>query len=284
LLLGEERKSFFVMWVLVFLIGAVMMMTYQEPNGAYQLPVTMIQSNSAENVYTSNMPTEYSFSIRDSAGEVVKDFAITHTKLMHVIVARQDLAYFQHLHPEFNKETGVFTVKDLMFPDDGVYRIFADFVPSNTKIPTTISEDVSVGVGEKYKPEAFGSEEKVKVFNGVKVSLMNHGVFKTGEESMLRFSLSQDGKPVIDLETYLGALGHSIILREGSLDFIHAHPMGNMNTTQNGNINFMVDFPETGRYKIFTQFQRNEKVFTTDFVVSVAEGATNSNRMETMNH
>ncbi|MBX7109618.1 MAG: hypothetical protein K1X61_13280 [Chitinophagales bacterium] len=37
LLLGEEKKGFLAVWVIVLLIGAVMMATYQEPVGAYQL-------------------------------------------------------------------------------------------------------------------------------------------------------------------------------------------------------------------------------------------------------
>lgn len=39
LLLGEEKKGFLAVWVIVLLIGAVMMSTYQEPAGAYQLSI-----------------------------------------------------------------------------------------------------------------------------------------------------------------------------------------------------------------------------------------------------
>jgi len=87
----------------------------------------------------------------------------------------------------------------------------------------TISEDVAVGTN--YTPQPFGSPEKTKTFDGYQVSLATHGTPMTGTENMLMFSLSQNGKPVTDLEPYLGALGHSVILKEGTLDFIHAHPM-----------------------------------------------------------
>ena len=79
--------------------------------------------------------------------------------------------------------------------------------------------------------------------------------------------------PVKDLETYLGALGHAVVLREGTLDFIHAHPVEDAAKPQNGKVNFMVYFPEAGKYKVFTQFQRAGKVITIEFVVTVAEGA-----------
>ena len=47
----------------------------------------------------------------------------------------------------------------------------------------------------------------------------------------------------------------------------------------------MVDFPEAGKYKVFTQFQRAGKVFTTDFVVTVAQGTSSlDDTQKTMEH
>ena len=135
----------------------------------------------------------------------------------------------------------------------------------------TISEDVKAG--STYNPMPIGMEEKTKIFEGLEVSLATHGTPASGAENMLMFSLKQNGKAVTDLEPYLGALGHSVILREGTLDFIHAHPMEDVGATQNGMVDFMVNFPEPGTYKVFTQFQRGGKVITTDFVVSVAQGS-----------
>lgn len=72
------------------------------------------------------------------------------------------------------------------------------------------------------------------------------------------------------------------MLREGTLDFIHAHPMQDAKKPQTGEVDFMVDFPEAGRYKVFTQFQRDGEVFTTDFVVSVAQGANSGSMNESV--
>lgn len=251
-----------------------------------------VKSDSSGKTYSVNSPNEYSFSIVDDQGDTLKNFEITHTKLMHVIVARKDLAYFQHVHPEFNQATGVFSFKDLTFPADGVYRIFADFAPgggqkdsSGMPLPVTLSEDVPVGIGANYTPQMLGSEERTKTFGDYQVTFSTDKTLMSGVQSMITFNLKQNGKPVTDLQEYLGALGHSVILREGNLDFIHAHPMEDVTTDQDGKVDFMVDFPEAGKYKIFTQFQRNGKVFTTDFVVSVIQGANSSgSSMPGMNH
>lgn len=261
-----------------------------EPNGiaTQSLRSYSIHSNSTGKTYAVNIPAEYSFSIMDQEGNTLKNFAITHTKPMHVIVVRKDLAYFQHIHPLYNSASGTFTFEDLMFPVDGDYRIFADFAVEDGKmddmgmpLAITLSQDVSVGSQANYEPQEIGNEETNKTFEGLQIVLNTHGQLKTGAESMLMFYLSENGNPVVDLEPYLGALGHSVILREGTLDFIHAHPMENLSATQTGNVDFMVDFPDPGRYKLFTQFQRNSKVITTDFVVTVDKGAvSDSTKMD----
>ncbi len=250
-----------------------------------------LQSDSSGKTYSVKTPSEYSFSIVDEQSNTLKDFAITHTKLMHVIVVRKDLAYFQHVHPAFDQATGKFTFKDLTFPADGVYRIFADFAPAGGQkdamgapLPVTLSEDVPVGTGANYTLKALGSEEKSKTFDGYQVALSFDQALVSGKEVMLTFNLKQNGKPITDLEEYLGALGHAVILREGNLDFIHAHPMEDAKRPQTGEVGFMVNFPETGRYKVFTQFQRAGKVFTTDFVVTVGQGSDSMQSMPGMDH
>ena len=238
-----------------------------------------IKSDSSGKTYAVNTPNGYSFSIVDDQGNTLKNLEITHTKQMHVIVVRGDLANFQHLHPEYDPNSGRFTV-DIMFPSDGRYRVFADFVPrggqmgpDGVPLGVTISEDISVGNVGAYVPQPLENEQHVKTFDvyDVTLSTMPQSL-KSGEEAMLTFSLNQNGKPITDLEEYLGALGHSVALREETLDFIHAHPMDNSLADQRGKVAFMVTFPQEGTYKIFTQFQRNGKVFVTDYVVYVAKG------------
>lgn len=237
-----------------------------------------IKSNAQTSTFTMNTPSSYSFSIVDDQGNILKDFQITHTKLLHLIVVRKDLAYFQHVHPDFDQTTGTFTLKDLTFPADGQYRIFADFAPvgaqidaMGTPLAVTPFEDASVGNTANYVAQSIGSGEKTKTFGDLTVALATQSAPTSGAEGMLTFSLSQNGKPVTDLQTYLGALGHAVILREGNLDFIHAHPVEAATSPQSGKVNFMVDFPEAGKYKVFTQFQRGGKVITTDFVVTVTQ-------------
>jgi len=61
----------------------------------------------------------------DERGETVRDFDAEHERRMHLIVARRDLATFQHLHPE-QQADGSWAVP-LRLDEAGSYRLFADF-------------------------------------------------------------------------------------------------------------------------------------------------------------
>lgn len=233
--------------------------------------------------YQPNKPSIYSFRVVDDQGNILKDYDTVHEKIMHFIVVRKDLANFQHVHPDFDSATGEFSLSTLTFPSDGKYRLFADFTPTssqmgadNTKLPVTISQDVNVGNLANYKQVAIGNTTTTKTFDGYQFALTKTPLqLATGSENKLTFTITQNDKPVKDLEKYLGALGHSVILSEGDLQFIHAHPVEDPTKPQTGNVNFMVDFPEAGKYKVFTQFQKDGKVITTDFVVIVVLGQAN---------
>ncbi|OGZ70740.1 MAG: hypothetical protein A3F47_00470 [Candidatus Staskawiczbacteria bacterium RIFCSPHIGHO2_12_FULL_38_11] len=236
--------------------------------------------------YSVNAQSQYSFSVVDDQGNTLKDFEVTHTKAMHVIVVRKDLANFQHVHPEFDKATGIFTLKYLTFPADGIYRIFADFAPAGGQkdamglpLPVTLFDDVSVGIGESYASTPLGSQRWTDVFDGYQADLSYGSSLVSGQERELAFTIKNNEMPVKDLQGYLGALGHTVILREESLDFIHAHPKEDVDAKQTGTINFVVNFSEAGKYKVFTQFQRDGKIFTNDFVVSVAKSTNQSNEV-----
>ncbi len=278
----KNRLLIYIVIAVVAVVGAAFAITRNQkinpsvPTPAQSHRSYSIKSQFRDLTYSPDKSTDYFFSIVDDRGSILKDFLITHTKIMHVIVVRTDLKYFQHLHPEFDEYTGKFALPSLTFPADGHYRIFADFVPregqkdpAGNPLPVTISsEAVVVGFGYSRKP--IGSEERTKIFDDIEVALQTRGPLISGVENMLMFALSQGNKPVTNLEEYLGALGHSVLLREGTLDFIHTHPVEVK--SQDGTVNFMVTFPQPGKYKVFTQFQKNGKIITTDFVISVAQG------------
>lgn len=221
--------------------------------------------------------TKIVYKITDDQGSVLKDFDVVHEKIMHFIVVRKDLQYFQHIHPSFNAASGEFEIP-VIFAAPGEYRAFADFTPSTSqirpdgdKLPVTVYQDINVGNLFNYKPLPIGSTERVKTYGDYQVTIIpNSSAIVSENNQSFDFEIRKDGQLVINLETYLGALGHTVVLREGDLQFIHAHATQKSTDPQTGKVNFSITFPEIGNYKLFSQFQQQGTVLTTDFVISVA--------------
>lgn len=234
-----------------------------------------VKSDAAKKTFQPGLMSSYRFSIIDDRGETLRDFAVVHEKIMHVIVVRQDLAEFQHIHPEYNVETGAFTLPSLIFPSAGPYRIFADFTPANSPkdphgnlLGVTIFEDTRVGAADRYSPKPLGPETRIATVADYVVRLTANPPLVTNQESVLTFGITRGAQAVTTLTPYLGALGHAVILREGSLDFIHTHPIEKSADPQNGNIRFAVTVPDAGKYKVFLQFQHQDEVVTSDFLIT----------------
>jgi len=92
---------------------------------------------------------------------------------------------------------------------------------------------------------------------------------RPGEEANLRFTISRDGRKV-HTEPYLGAGGHLVALREGDLAFLHVHPTEHGGDgAQDDSVGFAATFPTEGRYRLFLQFQHEDRVQTVAFTQEV---------------
>lgn len=233
---------------------------------------------------TPGKPVTVTYRVKNDQGKVIKNFETVHEKIMHFIIVRKDLGNFQHLHPTFNQSTGEFSAS-VTFPTDGPYRMFLDFTPGKTEnnpmeLAVTLNEDVNVGDMAKYRAIAQTPDTATtKTVNGydVTINFPNRNNLKSLEEINFHLDISRNGQSVTNLETYLGALGHSVILLADTLDFIHTHPpeaggghMAAESPTASGpKISFAATLPESGTYKIFTQFQHQGQVQTVDYTISV---------------
>jgi hypothetical protein len=96
-----------------------------------------------------------------------------------------------------------------------------------------------------------------------------------GIETYLLFRFTADGQPVTDLEPYLGAMGHCVVISEDGQHYLHCHPeqLWTPKADAHGGpaVTFHTVFPKPGRYKIWGQFQRHGKVIVASFVLDVGE-------------
>lgn len=207
------------------------------------------------------------FRIVDERGLTVRDFDIEHTKRMHLIVARRDLAGFQHLHSAQQRD-GSWSVA-LRLSQAGSYRLFADF--SNKREAYTLAADLRVDGAADLRALPASSRGSISD-RGYHVRL-DPGRARAGHEANLRFTITNDGRPV-ETERYLGAGGHLVALREGDMAFLHVHPSGAGHGDERTRararaVAFATTFPTDGRYRLFLQFKHEGRVQTAAFTQEV---------------
>ncbi|MCI3921197.1 hypothetical protein MO973_13220 [Paenibacillus sp. TRM 82003] len=209
--------------------------------------------------------TPITIELKNESGEPIEEFDLNHEKLLHFIVISKDLSYFNHIHPEYEGK-GVFKIRN-EFPAGGEYRFIADFKPTGGDSMTKMDWISVAGERTEARPIA-ASSELTDSSHGKQVTL---AVTELGanEETTLTFSITDEatGQPINNLQPYLGAIGHVVVLSEDGERYVHVHAEGDQGTGPEAV--FEATFPTSGLYKIWGQFQHKDEVFTVDYVVNV---------------
>jgi hypothetical protein len=211
----------------------------------------------AATVARAGTAVPYAFSITGPDSRAVTDFTRRHEKELHLIVVRRDLTGFQHVHP-VRDAAGTWTVPlDLSRP--GTYRVFADSAPAALG-GDSVTLGTDLAVAGAFAPARLPAAALLSTVDGYTVRLA--GSPAAGREAELTFTVERDGRPVTDLQPYLGASGHLVSLRAGDLAYLHTHAVGD-------GLRFATTFPTPGTYRLFLDFRHGDRVHTAAFTVLV---------------
>lgn len=230
-----------------------------------------------------------------------------HGHLIHAFLLRVPaMDRFYHLHPE-QQADGSFGLKLPSLPA-GHYQIFADIVRGSGFPETMVTEmDLPDVTGAPFTGDDSGATAGVlspgsastaisTLPDGSRMVWVKDGlVLKRGELDWLRFQIKDaQGKPVEDLEPYMGMAGHAVFVRSDRSVFAHIHPAGSvpmaslelvqqnmgaagatmatMPTTATMDhgamhalspvVSFPYGFPQAGDYRLFVQIKRHGEVET----------------------
>lgn len=238
----------------------------------------------------AGQPVRLAIAVKNEKGNPVRDLQVVHEKQMHLIVVSTDLSEFAHLHPQ-QTEAGDFQVAHT-FQHGGDYLLFADFTPPHGGARV-----------DKFQLNASGSTRPTVAFvesaasmeiDGVRVTMTIATPLRAKAGTLLHFALfdAGTGMPVTDLQPYLGALAHFVIISQDGEEFLHAHPLEKSgsatrhdehsnhgaNSHQHGakaagnsEVSAHTTFPRHGLYKVWAQFQRGGRVITAPFTIRVGE-------------
>jgi len=260
-------------------------MVPQPRPASYELKI-----NAAAQVLQPGVSEHFTIDIRDRTSGQQPQLRDLQTKALHVMVVRQDLDWFEHIHP-VRQPGGDFSMT-IVFPSDGAYVVYADFAPDEE--PEEMQQQ-KLQVGSTVpRSTALQETPLTKKIGAYEVGLK---MVPTNPEddpgwTTLTFHLTRSGNPVHDLQP-LDTLGHLLILREGAEDVVYAHstdgeatggvqamahlpalPTGVGEHEHRGDnlgpdVTFHARFGKPGLYKLWAEFHPGKDHVTADFVVAI---------------
>ena len=227
-------------------------------------------------------------------GEPIKKFESVHERQYHLFVISQDMDYFQHIHPE-EQPDGTWTI-DVTLPKPGYYKVLSDFMPGGGASQFIARPLVTAGYVDDLAHDSahlVPDTVSTKTADDITATLsLDPPMFAVGQYGHLNFNLTDTatGRPITDLQTYLGAFGHTLIMSEDMVDYVHSHPLdilakadddggvpqflippgADLEKLRGGpDVTFEGLMPKPGRYRAWTQFRRNDRLhtFTSTFEV-----------------
>ena len=206
----------------------------------------------------------FRFRITDPAGAVVHDYAVTHERQLHLVLVARDLAAYHHLHPTLEADGSWAVALPALTP--GAYRAFAAFTVAGGPA-LTLGLDLFVPGGALYSP--LPPPAGRAAVHGYDVSVT--GAPALGEGGEVAITLTSGGAPVTDLEPYLGALGHLVVIRASDLALVHTHPLdgGAAGAPAGPTVRFHVAVSAPGAHRMFFEFAHGGALHTAPFTVHV---------------
>lgn len=214
-------------------------------------------------------PADWTLEVLNSEGMPIRHFERDQTKLIHLIVVRDDFSDYQHLHPVLNS-SGEFKLP-VILSEPGHYRAIADFTTGGKRYPL----GVDVIVPGKVKQVPLPPPSRTATVDGYTVTLAD-GTLRASTEEQLTFTVERRGEPERQLQTYLGTYGHLVALRQPDLAYSHIHPVAH--DAQAGTITFDAEFPSAGTFRLFLQFRAEATVHTASFTATVMKQSSTGGR------
>jgi Cu+-exporting ATPase len=230
---------------------------------------------------TPGEPTTVTLTVRDAeTGELVEDLVRTHQVWMHLILTRDDLGTFAHIHPAPTDRAGVFEVT-ASFPTAGAYDLHIEFRRQGQMTDVLASHGLTVG-GSAPAPEPVPTAEtREQVVGGVRIGLEGEAVAGETSDLHLTFADASSGTGVEDLQPYLGAAGHVVVMKADGSTFGHEHaetedeqgrPVFALPGQEFGpELDLHTDFDEPGAYRLWAQFRLGDGTVVTAPFTVIAE-------------
>jgi hypothetical protein len=175
-------------------------------------------------------------------GKTLSEFKLLHERVMHFIVVRDAFDEFQHLHPTV-ADDGFATI-EIAFPMAGTYWLFVD-CQAKGEAQQTVRHEIIIAGDPPAAPELKAIVPVVVIVAETKTEV---SVQRGEGEWLVTFAHRDlDGHSLTDLEPYLGAMGHLVVIGAGTGEYVHAH--AETQSATDGRVKFAAHIARPGFYK-----------------------------------
>jgi hypothetical protein len=214
--------------------------------------------------FAPRAPGELAFVVIGPDGLPVTAYDPKDERQLDLVVVGRDGAGFQHPQPAIGPD-GVWRAP-LTLPAAGVYRAYAEFVPTGG--PALVL-GIDLFAPGRFSPAEFPRSRTARVA-GYDIRLDADLV--AGGRSEVFVAIDRDRLPMTDLDPHLGALGHLVVLRQSDQAYLRVTPLppgeAPMAAHRTGpGIAFTVEVPGAGEHRLFLEFKHRGVVHTAGFTV-----------------
>jgi Cu+-exporting ATPase len=254
---------------------SVMMTTDTPPVDAAEAGVQVTVR--PEGAVRAGQPARLVVTVTGEDGAPVTDVVRSHQAWMHLIATRADLGTFAHVHPQPTGRPGELAV-DLTFPTAGRYTVHTELRRQGAMADLLERHEIVVGDPAEAPSEPVRVGPREITVDGVRVRL--DGTAQGEGTSDLAFSFRDEatGKLLDDLQPYLAAAGHVVVMPAGGDGFAHDHAevtddqgrtvFALPGQTFGPELGFHFEFDGPGVYRLWGQFRLADgRVITTPFTV-----------------
>ncbi len=225
---------------------------------------TEVKISTGSQEIEAGKPVNMSIAVTEHGRNVMLD--VIHEKKIHLLTVNEELSWFDHIHPE-EQPDGTYHISET-FPAAGKYLLFTDYKPSGNA-PEVNTHYIEVSGTVTDIPQRLETK-LASIVNGYTVFLLNGDELTTTNVQGLQFSIVKDCRilQAKDMQLYLGANAHIVMISKADYDFLHIHPVFDDNFP----IYAETIIKKAGLYRMWVQFKIEDMIHTADFTVTVSRG------------
>lgn len=210
-------------------------------------------------------PITLKLMIHGADGKMVNSLETVHQQKLHLIVVRDGLDHFAHLHPDV--DTAGNATATYTFPTGGNYWLYADHKPTGKAQAAAMTQLKVAGDSPAIPVLAPNVPGEISA-DGLRAKVAVERATGGGEATITFDLTDAAGKPVEDLQPYMGARGHLVVLSSDGKQYVHAHPVEAKPGTSSRMV-FRAHTMKPGLYKGWGQFRRQDTVQIVPFVFEI---------------